>query len=593
MEKIPPQKQKSGLITAILLLILLLFTLLNYLILANTHYLYKGDSADHLIKSILCFQGIQQLNIPQFCWGDYFYPPFMYQVSALFYFLFPPSMISVGMTHIPFWAVLIFSIYGIGSLLFSPLIGLLAVFYFLTAPYTILWSYQYMLDIPAAAMLALAFYLLLKSQNFQNRLYAALFGIVLGLGMLTKWWIGYLLLGPLLYYLLSLYLNAVKGFFLRISGFLVSGGLFYAFIKIAFYFEKTVGPPQQNGFWPFLLLTLAEGMILGLSLRGIFYLARIMKKANSENLPALINFTDSLVLCFLTCGWLYLNPHFALLNGMLFETGAVGSIWPWPHLPYYPYHLVFNVLRVGYAPFILIGLALFLVKGWKNPAHRMLLFTLITSFVLLIVMPNKQERYLLPWLALAAPVAVFWLDYLGKFKIIPGAYLILLGLLYSFCAWHPVLALYKDNSVLAFFTRGNPPLTEMKETIVIEPEKLKEFIKPLPRRNETLLFFIRTNMPFGDNIVRTPMYLEGLTSLDFSERKKLGDYKYIIYSITPDETQKNIRQKLKIERPYLPDWDQYDFDTLSRCPVTECGFDLVLAKLQKKREPQAPPKNAP
>lgn len=570
MEKAPPPRKFPIVTVIILLLFLSGFTLVNYLILAYTHYFYHDD---HLLRSLGCFNSLKRLDFSQFFLVDQLYPPFMHQVSALLFFMLPPTMINVGLTQFPFWVVLAFSIYGIARRLFSPLTGYLAVFYFFTSPLTLWWSYQYMLDIPAAGMLTLSFYLLLKSENFSNRLYACLFGIALGLGLLTKWSVFFLLLPVLLYYLFSLYPAYLKDIWSRVLGLAVLGGLFYLFVKLAYGFPFACG-------W---LTGWGEGLVLWLSVRGVFWLAQKWGRVEKPNFPPLSNFLDSLTITFLLCAWLYLNPRFSLLSGLLFETARMGDI-PWPGLWYYPAYLLHDALRMGYLPFLLIGISAFLLTCWKKPQQRLLLFTLAGAFFMLEIIPNKQEsRYLLPWLALASPVAVFWIDYLKKLKILPIIYLLLIGLLYGFSIWSPMVWKYKESPAPAFFLRGEPALTERTPGVWLDLQRLKEFLKPLPNKGEGVGVLNLTNEASlgGSSFIIIPSYLIGYR-LDQVHSSALEDYQYLLSVVFYAEKPENLKKKIQQKKPEMKGVEKYSFLPLSRYPFPDAGFDLVLAKLVKE-----------
>ena len=578
----PKPDQKPWIEWVILLSISLLFILYNYYLLFYTGSILKGDAAEHAYKSVLAFQSLKQFNIPQFCWGDNFYPPLMYQISALEYFFFKPGMISVALSQFPYWAVLIFSLYGIGKRLFSPLTGYLAVFYFLTMPLTVLWSYQYMLDLPASAMLALVFYLLLQSDNFKNGWYSRWCGIVLALGMLTKWWVGYLLLGPILVYLVYLPCAYLKNNGFRLLFFLLLGGLLAIFVKVGYLFKNGLYPMVFQHFWWFILVSVMESLALWLAFYGLFVWAENCGEIVPENRAAMMNFLAAMTLAMLFCGWLYFNPHFALLHGDLFAMGAAGSILPWPSWGYYPAALWITALRGIYLPMFLIGLAVFGFKGLKNFSGKIFWFTLLSSFALLIIMPNKQERYLLPWLVLASPLAVFWFEYLKRFKVIPIIILLAIGLLHAFCFLPPLARVCETRPLPVWLVHGNPSLLNIRENMVIDEPGIRKFLAPLPQKGETVFIFIQNDNPVGDNFIKMPILFWSL-NLDLLEQTSMGAYQYVIYSLKTGEPQSRFVQNVKHQREFLEDVVNYDFQVLSRYPFAKHGFDIFLARVRPKR----------
>jgi len=587
MKNSPPKSDHNSWLEWVILLgISLLYLCYNHFMLVESRYILQGDAAEHALKSLRAFAFLKELKIPQFCWGNALYPPLMYQISALEYFFIKPGMVNVSLSQFPYWAVLIFALYGIGKRLFSSLTGYLGVFYFLTIPLTIWWSYQYMLDLPASAMTVLTFYVMLKTEKFKNPLYSWLFGVVLAAGMLTKWWVGYLLLAPMIYFLFNLLFSYFKNHGLRLVSFLLLGGLLGVFIKVAYRFEGGLAPMWFRDFWAFAGLILLEGVILWLAFYYWFAWAEKLGATKPESRQPMMNFLGAMTLTYVLCAWLYLNPNFALLNGTLFSigtvgTGEVGTILPWPSWEYYPAALWQAALRAVYLPLLLIGLLVFGLQRRKDFYARIYLLTVLSSFALLVIMPNKQERYLLPWLALASPLAVFWFDYFKKFKIIPILGLFFMGLLYAFCSFPPLAGVCRDNRCLAWLLNGNPPLTDIREKIAIEEGWVRKFLAPLPQKGEKVLVFVQIGYPAGNNLINMPVKFWGI-NLDLTERNRLGEYQYIIYGLNTGETKSRLMQNLKSEMPYLEGAGDYEFLVLSRCPFPQEGFELFLARVVHK-----------
>jgi len=116
-----------------------------------------------------------------------FYPP-LYHLSLL------PFAIFFGFT--PFSAVLlnsiclgviIFSTYGIGSLINSRRAGLLAAFLVACYPFLSYISRRPLIGTMLTAAVVFAYYLFLKSKHFESRLYSLMFAIVFACGMMLKW----------------------------------------------------------------------------------------------------------------------------------------------------------------------------------------------------------------------------------------------------------------------------------------------------------------------------------------------------------------------------------------------------------------------
>jgi 4-amino-4-deoxy-L-arabinose transferase-like glycosyltransferase len=148
------------------------------------------DFSRHLYISYLYWQAFDWDS--QSLWFDIlsvepFYPP-LYHLSLL------PFAIFFGFT--PFSAVLlnsiclgviIFSTYGIGSLINSRRAGLLAAFLVACYPFLSYISRRPLIDTMLTAAVVFGYYLFLKSNHFESRLYSLMFAIIFACGMMLKW----------------------------------------------------------------------------------------------------------------------------------------------------------------------------------------------------------------------------------------------------------------------------------------------------------------------------------------------------------------------------------------------------------------------
>lgn len=184
---------------------ILLFQLINnyiWLKLDKTYLLF--DSHWHFLLSLKVFDVIKSFPIPLL--PDVF-NNFTYHrwhgmlvsfITAPFYFIFGVSQdIGIILSNTIFLSILIVSTYGIGKKIFNKQTGMLAAF--LVSMYPLIFNQLrvYMLDVPLTAVVALSVYLLLLTDNFTKGFYSLLFGISVGLGMLTKFNFAGFIIGPL------------------------------------------------------------------------------------------------------------------------------------------------------------------------------------------------------------------------------------------------------------------------------------------------------------------------------------------------------------------------------------------------------------
>ncbi len=114
------------------------------------------------------------------------WPHLTYIISGLFNFIFGQTLQVTLMSNMFFFVILILSIYGIGNLCGGPKVGLLSAILVSFYPNLTALSRFYGLDFPLTAFVALGIYTLIKTQFFEKRGWSILFGVVSGLGILTK-----------------------------------------------------------------------------------------------------------------------------------------------------------------------------------------------------------------------------------------------------------------------------------------------------------------------------------------------------------------------------------------------------------------------
>lgn len=103
-------------------------------------------------------------------------------------------------TNAFFLAILLLSVYGIGSVAYSHNVGVLSAILVSFSPLIFGHTRVAMLDLPLASMVSFSFYLLLKTNRFQNFWYSLLAGIAFGLSQLTKETAIIFIAAPLVYY---------------------------------------------------------------------------------------------------------------------------------------------------------------------------------------------------------------------------------------------------------------------------------------------------------------------------------------------------------------------------------------------------------
>ncbi len=165
-------------------------TVLNWMWAEANVTLMGWDRSSHLAKTLIYNDILGEINLRSLFtaltwpWNR---PPFFFLTVVPFYRLFGESTDVALMSNCLYLAILLWSVYSIGRLLYGRKIGLLAAC--LVSFYPILFSISRLsyVDYALTAMVALAVYLLLKTDGFRHRGWSLAFGLGMGLGLLTKW----------------------------------------------------------------------------------------------------------------------------------------------------------------------------------------------------------------------------------------------------------------------------------------------------------------------------------------------------------------------------------------------------------------------
>lgn len=180
-----------------------LFHAVNNGLWQSTNVIILGsDRPGHLLQSLTYYQALRPLSldsISQIITYHTFYPPLFHLSAALFYSLFGLSADVAAMANLVYMAVLLFAVYGIGKRMFSAKVSLLAAFLVSMLPIVFCLSRYTYVEYALMSMVAFSVYLLIRTDDFQNKTYSVLFGLSVGLGMLTKWVFIFFLAGPLVY----------------------------------------------------------------------------------------------------------------------------------------------------------------------------------------------------------------------------------------------------------------------------------------------------------------------------------------------------------------------------------------------------------
>jgi len=149
----------------------------------------EWDHANHLERAVECYRilsGPGHDRLREILDVSSFYPPITACAAGLLYFVFPIMPLTAQAVMLGFMALGFAAIFALGRHLFDSETGLLAAFFFGTAPFVIFSLTNFQLDLPLASMVAAALYALVRSEGFSRQSWSVALGIALGLGMVTK-----------------------------------------------------------------------------------------------------------------------------------------------------------------------------------------------------------------------------------------------------------------------------------------------------------------------------------------------------------------------------------------------------------------------
>jgi len=131
------------------------------------------------------------------------YPPFVHLVIAFLFLILHPGPHVAALANVPATVLLLWAIYQLARDLAGRTAATWACILTALIPYTIWMSRETVLDYWLAAFFAASLVFLRRVQGFQSRRWSLLLGILMGLGLLTKWFFAGLVFVPLLYVVLK------------------------------------------------------------------------------------------------------------------------------------------------------------------------------------------------------------------------------------------------------------------------------------------------------------------------------------------------------------------------------------------------------
>jgi 4-amino-4-deoxy-L-arabinose transferase-like glycosyltransferase len=316
-----------------------------------------------------------------------FYPPF-YHLSLIPISLIFGFTLDTGVIGNSFYMVIMaLSTYGIGKILYTRNAGLIAAFLVSSYPLIVSMSREYIISVMLTAMTTLAYYLFLKSENFENKKYSLWFSFIYAVGLMVKW--------TFFIYTLPAVLAGLWG---------VKIGLKDRIIQFAYY----IGMIAALLIVPFFILIIGAQRWIPLTLEFllIWALVKNFPKA-SLSTQKVINLIMLSCISILICFPWYAHNLINILIGMskFAFPGHALKFDASSGIPIWGYYILAPIGQMGW-PLLVIFITSFIFYIFKKDRFNWLLFCwIIFPLIVFTFVDNKGARYTMPALPAMALVA--------------------------------------------------------------------------------------------------------------------------------------------------------------------------------------------
>ena len=370
------------------------------------------------------------------------FPPLVYLFSSGFYALAGFSLPVAYLSSLCFIFLLVFAVYGLGLRFGGRRMAWILLFLTLANPRTLFWSKFYTLNFPEMAILALIFYLLFTCEEFSSPRNSSLFGLFLGLGILTRYAQVFLCL-PLLW----IFLVLSKREFSKLKRTLLCWGSLLGLLALLKFGGNLIFH-ADGSYWFKDHFYFLQGLTLILLLTLWFF----WKKHQSRFSP-LVNFTLALSSSIL----LILPWQFATQDIFVpYLSTYFKTYFPDPDsflrtVKIFLIYAGYNFPGAGLAIMAGITYALFKIK--KTDYQILLLGGLGGILMMSVLIVDPAYRYFLALLPLITLLAIIWLKNLPKAV---GTIALVLSMIWFFLnlAGFNLMISHKLNAYPEFFFWG-------------------------------------------------------------------------------------------------------------------------------------------
>ena len=392
-----------------------------------------------------------------------FYPPF-YHLSLIPLSLIFGFALDTGVIGNSFYMVIMaLSIYGIGKILYTRNTGLIAAFLVSSYPLIVSMSREYIISVMLTAMTTLAYYLFLKSENFENKKYSLWFSFIFAVGLMVKW--------TFFIYVLPAVLAGLWGEKIDVKDRL---------IQCVYY----IGMIAALLIVPFCILIIGAQRWIPLTLEFLLIWA-LVKHFPKTSLSAqkVLNLILLSCISVLICFPWYAHNLINILIGMskfAFPSSVLKGSMAWD-LGIWAFYLEVISRQMGYPLMAIFVVTLFLYIFKKDRFNWILLAWAILPIIVFTFVNNKGARYTMPSLPAMALITAVVLTQVKNIS--------LRKLLYSITGITTLVTILYNGFIpkptfLPYLGQGNLPITQlwpinaMLDDIIEEskPEKGEQLI---------------------------------------------------------------------------------------------------------------------
>jgi hypothetical protein len=146
----------------------------------------EWDHANHLERVVHCAEDMARGDVRAIIERSSFYPPVVPCAAALVYRLAPSDAAAAQSVILAFLGLGMAAVYLLGRRLAGGVEGIVAAVLFGCAPFVVFSSQRFQLDLPLAAMVAVALVVTYLTEGFTRLGWSLVAGLVFAVGMLTK-----------------------------------------------------------------------------------------------------------------------------------------------------------------------------------------------------------------------------------------------------------------------------------------------------------------------------------------------------------------------------------------------------------------------